>query len=541
MTPAKSIYLINPAADFPTYYGAEVYEGRGYQRAAFLADLVVPTLAGMVPKDFHVELCDEHLESVNWDTPCEYVGVTGKISQWGRTKAIADEFRRRGKTVLIGGPHASLSPEVVRPHCDILVRDEIELITGELFSDLAHREWKEEYVGGRPDLKHTPVPRWDLYAKYNNRVLTATLQTARGCPFECEFCDVIQYVGRKQRHKPIEAIVHELQVVHDHGYRSVLLADDNTTANKSWVKEMLAAVKHWNHADGQRKISFSTQISIDAAMDDELLELAATSGMTHVFIGVETPNAESLEITQKRQNLPQHLRNPHQKNPTLVDQVHRFYAHGIGVTAGMICGFDADRTDIFERQFEFAMQALFPVATLSALAAPYATPLNDRLAESGRLVTGYEVPGHPWNSNIIPKLMSRDELTDGIRWLANKLYHPANFGERIIGYIEKLQFPTENSGRGLAKRESIRSVDKDTLALIADIPRLDAESQKMWSRVIAALPKNPGATVPVMEAMIRYQQLRYMYEQGSFWDPVTSETQASGSFPAAGAGTETSV
>ncbi len=531
MSSARSIYLINPAADFPTYYGAEVYAGRGYQRAAFLADLVVPTLAAMVPPDWHVELCDEHLEEVNWDTPCEYVGLTGKVSQWGRTVAIADRFRERGKTVLIGGPHASLSPERVRPHCDILVRDEIELIVDELFADLANRQWKEEYVGGRPDLAHTPVPRWDLYRKYNHRVLTATLQTARGCPFECEFCDVIQYVGRKQRHKPIDRIVEELQVIHDNGYRSVLLADDNTTANKRWCKEMLAAVRDWNLADGRRKISFSTQISIDAAMDDELLSLAASAGMTHVFIGVETPNEESLEITRKRQNLPQHLRNPHQEHPTLVDQIHRFYAHGIGVTAGMICGFDGDRTDIFERQFEFAMQGLFPVATLSALAAPHATPLNARLAKAGRLVTGHEVPGHPWTSNTVPKLMSRDELTEGIRWLANRLYHPQHFGERLVGYIEKLRFSPEAVEHSRTRHEAIRTVDRDTLSLIADIPRLDAESQKMWDRVTKALPSNPPARVPVLEALIRYQQLRYMYEQGRFWDEVT-EASATAPFGA---------
>ena len=521
MSSKRSIYLINPAADFPTYYGAEVYEGRGYQRAAFLADLVVPTLAAMVPDGWHIELCDEHLEDVNYDTPCEYIGVTGKVSQWGRVSAIAAEFRRRGKTVLIGGPFASLCPDVAREHCDILVRDEIEEIVGELFSDLAHGEYKEEYLGGRPDLALTPVPRWDLYRKYNHRVLTATLQTARGCPFECEFCDVIQYVGRKQRHKPIDKILEELQAVYDNGYRSVLLADDNTTANKRWVKEMLDAVRHWNHADGPRKISFSTQISIDAAMDDELLQLASTAGMTHVFIGVETPNEDSLKITRKNQNLSKYLRNSQTDNPTLVDQIHRFYAHGIGVTAGMICGFDGDRTDIFERQFEFAMQGLFPIATLSALAAPHATPLNERLADDGRLITGYEVPGHPWNTNIVPKLMSVEELTQGIRWLANQLYHPANFGERIMGYIEKLDFAGRETGKGIAKRQDIRSVDKDTLALISDIPKMDAESQKMWTRVMAALPKNPGASVPIMEAMIRYQQLRYMYEQGAFWDPVT--------------------
>ena len=123
---SRSLYLINPAADFPTYYGAEVYAGRGYRPAVGLADLVVPTLAAMVPDDFGVHLCDEHIEPVDFDLDVDYVGITGKISQWGRTKSIAAAFRRRGKTVIIGGPNASLCPEMVRPHCDVLVTGELE-------------------------------------------------------------------------------------------------------------------------------------------------------------------------------------------------------------------------------------------------------------------------------------------------------------------------------------------------------------------------------------------------------------------------------
>ena len=153
LEPMASIYLINPRADFPTYYGAEVYAGRGYEPAAFLADLVVPTLAAMIPKDFEVKICDEHLEPVDFNAAVDYVGITGKISQWGRMKAIAREFRRRGVIVIMGGPHASLSPEVTRPHCDILVRDEIEEIADELWSDLRSGRFREEYVGGRPDLR----------------------------------------------------------------------------------------------------------------------------------------------------------------------------------------------------------------------------------------------------------------------------------------------------------------------------------------------------------------------------------------------------
>lgn len=522
----RSLYLINPAADFPTYYGAEVYSGRGYRPAAFLADLVVPTLAAMAPADLHVEICDEHMEPVDFDLDVDYVGITGKISQWGRTKAIAAEFRRRGKTVIIGGPHASLCPEVVREHCDVLVRDEIEEIADGFFADLRSGDVKDEYVGGKPDLSLSPVPRWDLYRKYNDRVLTVTVQTSRGCPFECEFCDVIQYVGRRQRHKTPARIVEELAAVHAAGYRSVLFADDNTTANKSWCKEVMEAVGAWNRAQSEM-LSLSTQLSIDAARDDELLEMAAAAGMTHCFIGIETINEESLVLTHKNQNLRKFLKNSVVDEPTLVDQVHRFMAHGIGVTAGMICGFDKDGPDIFARQFAFAQEASVPICTLSALAAPHATPLHARLAAAGRLVDAYEIPGHPWNSNVVPALMSRDELTEGIRWLANELYHPHHFGERLLRYIDLLKIP-KGIRRPQLRRTSVRSVDRDTLGLIADIPKLDGEAARMWKRVMAVLPGNPGATVPIMEAFARYQQLRFMYEEGGFWNAPRPVVAAAG-------------
>ncbi len=529
----QSLYLINPAADFPTYYGAEVYAGRGYRPAVGLADLVVPTLAAMVPESIPVTICDEHLEPVDFNTDADVIGITGKISQWGRTKSIAAAFRRRGKTVIIGGPNASLCPEIVRPHCDVLVCGEIEDIAEEFFADLAEGQLLEEYEGTRPDLSITPVPRWDLYSRYNDRVLTATLQTARGCPFECEFCDVIQYVGRKQRHKPIAHIIDELEMIHRHGYRSLLLADDNTTANKGWVAEMFEAVGAWNESKGSERIAFSTQLSIEAARDDELLSLAARSGLSHVFIGIETPNQESLAGTGKPQNLERNLRSTSQENPTLTDQVHRFMTHGIGVTGGMICGFDWDDTDIFERQFTFAQEAAAPIYTLSALAAPAATPLHDRLGKAGRLVEGLEVPGHPWNTNMEPMRMSRDELTAGIRWLANKLYHPDNFGERVERYIKMLseagaQVPPNK------QRTAMRSVDRDTLSLIADIPKLDAPSARMWKDVMAQLPDNPNATIPLMEAMVRYQQIRFMYENGNFWDPPTVNDGAAAPNVAAG-------
>jgi len=507
---SPSILLINPRADFPTYYGAEVYEGRGFRPAAFLADLVLPTLAAMVPEDFHVKLCDEHLEAVDPDQDCDFVGITGKISQWGRMKALAAAFRERGRVVIIGGPHASLSPEVVRPHCDILVRGEIEEISAEFFADLRSGRWREEYVGGRPDLSLTPMPRWDLYSHYNDRVLTATVQTARGCPFECEFCDVIQYLGRRQRKKPVERIIAELDAVYAHGYRSVLLADDNTTASRAFVKELLERIAAWNRERVDGHISFSTQLSIDAARDDEVLELCARAGMTHVFIGVETPNEESLVEIKKHQNLRRNLRNPEQSEPSMVDQIHRFYRHGIGVTAGIICGFDHDGPEIFERQYAFAMTSAVPILTVGALVAPAGTPLHERLRSAGRLVDGSEVPGHPWNTNIVPAQMSREELERDILALIERLYHPRAFGERMLDMVEHLA-PHPLAGTA-AQRKRLRSVDADTLALIGAVKNLDREARLMWERVMAVLPRKPGVAVPLMEALVRYQQVRFMLE-----------------------------
>src|SRR5262249_54172532 len=155
-----------------SYFSAEVFAARGLPPAIATADLAIATVAAMAPDDFSIVLCDEHATPVNFESTADFIGITGKVSQWGRMKAIADEFRRRGKTVMIGGPYASLSPEVVRPHCDVLVRGEMEEIADQIFSDLRSGDWQDEYVGTRPDLRISPLPRWDLYP--NDRAIMGT-------------------------------------------------------------------------------------------------------------------------------------------------------------------------------------------------------------------------------------------------------------------------------------------------------------------------------------------------------------------------------
>ncbi len=149
------------------------------------------------------------------------------------------------------------------------------------------------------------MPRWDLYP--NGQALMGSVQTSRGCPFECEFCDVIQYLGRKQRHKPVGQVLAELDQLYRLGYRSVFLADDNFTVYRARAKELLVALRDWNARQTDGRMRLMSQVSIDAAGDEDMLQMCADAGLTHVFIGIETPNEESLREAKKRQNLKKNL------------------------------------------------------------------------------------------------------------------------------------------------------------------------------------------------------------------------------------------
>jgi radical SAM superfamily enzyme YgiQ (UPF0313 family) len=514
---AKSIYLINPANDYPSYFGFEVFAGWGGSPAVNTADLTTVTLAGMFPEDFDVNVCDEHITPVDLNLSVDYVGITGKISQRNRMIALAEEFRRRGKVVIIGGSYASLSPDALRPHCDILVRGEVEEMFDKLCDDLRTSRWKAEYVGEKADLSHSSIPKWKKYP--NDRAMVGALQTSRGCPFECEFCDVIQYLGRKQRHKPISLVLAELDELYRYGYRSVFLADDNFTVYRSRAKELLEALRDWNDRQEDGRVEFSTQASIDAAKDEELLRMCAEAGLTYVFIGIETPNEDSLNETKKRQNT----------KVDLVQQVQRFYDQGIYVVGGMIVGFDADGLDIFKRQYEFAMMSGIPIFSLGALVAPDATPLYSRMKKLGRLKEdGVESAGTPWSTNLIPHQMTRDQLLEGMRWLYNNLYHPRALTERISSFTAK--FNTAESLKRNTRpqfRQAGRPIERDMMDLIVKLASRGAEEAKMFSDVTKLTIKSNEARPFMMKTLAHYVQVRYMAEKGSFWDPQLSNTPLS--------------
>ena len=496
---AKSIYLINPKESFPGYFGLEVSAQVKNGLQTLVADLTTTTLAAMVPPDWHVKLCDERIQAVDADCGADVVGITGKITQRNRMIELAAHCRSRGKLVIIGGSYASLSPDDMRPHCDILMVGEAEEIAPQIFADLASGQWRDKYVGGKVDLSLSPVPRWDLYPK--GAAVIGAIQTSRGCPFECEFCDVIQYVGRKQRHKSIDQILRELDRLYAHGYRGVFLADDNFTVFRKRTKALLRALIDWNRAAKDGPVEFSTQVSIDAGRDDALLEIAAEAGLRKVFIGIETPNEDSLRETKKRQNL----------NRNLTEDVRNFVAHGVAVTGGIIVGFDSDGPDIFEMQRNFIDGLPVPILSVGTLVAPDQTPLKARLRAEGRLIeSDLMAAANPFYTNIIPKQMSRQELLDGVRALCLSVYSPAAIERRVMGFIATFQSRTEKP-RPAPHQVRIRPWYQ---SIFRTVMERGAEEKDMYRRVIRRLQTERSETVnAVLWDLARYGQVRHMFHE----------------------------
>jgi radical SAM superfamily enzyme YgiQ (UPF0313 family) len=493
------LYFVNPKESAPGYHTLEFLKEWRIMSAVNIADLTGPTVAALLPAGWNVKLCDERVQAVDFNTSASVVGITGKVSQRQRMVELSAEFRRRGKLVIVGGPHASLNPEDMRPHADILVRGEIEEIAATLFNDLAQDIWRNEYVGGKSDLKLSPVPRWDLYPR--NIALTGQVQTSRGCPFECEFCDVIQYVGRKQRWKEPSQVISELEVLYARGYRDVFFADDNLTVVRRRAGELLLALAEWNSSRPAGRMRFSTQVSIDTARDPELLQLCTKAGLETVFIGIESPNAESLAEVHKRQNL----------RIDLAAEVRKFVGAGIMVIGGMIVGFDHDGPDIFQIQSRFISELPVPLINMSLLTAPFATPLYARMRDEGRLIgDGNVMAGDFLATNIRPISMSAEQLRFGMRWLLNRIFSPKAFGERVQAFARI--FPR-------AHAKPVLSLGKTELAIAGQIASMGAEELRLVQLLERLNRERPELHSRITYVLLGYAQVRHALNAAGIWDP----------------------
>jgi radical SAM superfamily enzyme YgiQ (UPF0313 family) len=348
-------------------------------RKAMLPPLGLVTVAAILPKDWEFKLVDHNVREVTEEewAWAEIVLVSAMIVQKADFAAMIQEAKRRGKKVAVGGPYPTALPhEAKRAGADYFVLDEGEVTIPLFLEALARGDESGTFrgEGEKPDVTTTPIPRFDLLEL--DAYSEMSVQFSRGCPFLCEFCDIIVLYGRKPRTKAPKQLLAEFQALYDLGWRrSIFVVDDNFIGNKKNVKLMLNELQPWMVEHGF-PFSLSTEASVDLAQDQELLDQMVQCNFGAVFLGVETPDTDSLKLTKKSQN----NRDP------LIESVQRIARSGIRVMAGFIIGFDNEKPGAGQRIVDFIETAAIPTASFSMLQALPDTGLTKRLAKEGRLL-----------------------------------------------------------------------------------------------------------------------------------------------------------
>jgi radical SAM superfamily enzyme YgiQ (UPF0313 family) len=392
------------------------------------APLGLATIAACTPAGHDIALYDEEIEPIPEHTDAEIVAITAYNVQAARAFEIARYYRAQGKLVAIGGAYASLCPEKCQPHADVVFSGEGELLWPQFLSDYQQGKHKSYYSQTEKiSMSCSPLPSFERlrYKEY----MEFTVQTTRGCPFTCEFCDIIITDGRTPRSKSVEQVIREVEALHHLGAISALFTDANFFGNPHYTKRLLQGLIEFGKARGF-PMNFACEATINIAAKDETLALLRAANFTRVFVGIESPNETSLLETKKQVN----TRRP------LLESIRRLQAFGFDVAAGMIVGFDNDSKDIFQEQFDFLMQAGIAITSVGTLVAMEQTPLYKRLERDNRLLKNIDLEerhGHgASDTNFIPQQMTLEELREGHNWLIRSLYNYKNYSKRLLALME---------------------------------------------------------------------------------------------------------
>lgn len=423
------ILLVNP--DYPDTFWSLKNALKFVSKKASLPPLGLLTVAAMLPKNWEKRLVDMAAgklrdKDIRW---ADYVFLTGMFIQRQSIRCIIDRCKKLGVPIVGGGPLFSTIPEDY-DDVDHLVLNEAEITLPVFLKDLengcpSHIYHSNDFA----DMKQTPTPLWELLDE--KRYALMAVQYSRGCPFNCDFCDVTKMFGHRVRTKSKEQIVAELESLYAAGWRApVFVVDDNFIGNKKTLKEdVLPAIIRWME---KRKypFSFNTQASINLADDDELMRMMVDAGFDCVFVGIESNDEESLAECNKIQN----------KGRDLVACVKKIQSFGMQVQAGFILGFDSDKSSIFENMIRFIQQTGIVTAMVGLLNAPRGTKLYDRLLKENRLLKNPTGDNTDFSMNFIPK-MSREDLVNGYRKVVGTIYSHKYYYERILTFFKNYKPP----------------------------------------------------------------------------------------------------
>ena len=436
--------------EFPDTFWSFKHALKFVRRCAAVPPLGLLTVAAMLPREWGKRLVDANVRALDdehlaW---ADLVFVSAMAVQLDAVRRLIARCKRAGLTVVAGGPVFTIGHALRGAGPDAFADDALMAIASEIFEEVDHfvlgeaeatlpsfladleqgRARRVYAMAELPSLRETPVHLWELadLGRYD----TMTVQYSRGCPYDCDFCNVTALFGHRPRLKAAEQVVAELDGLYAQGWRrQVFVVDDNLLADKRRLTgELLPALIEWQR--GRRPIPFIAQISIDLADDESLMAMMLEAGFNTVFIGIETPDDQSLAECNKTQNAGRDL----------VADIRRIQRAGLQVHGGFIVGFDSDTPDVFQRQIDFIEQAAIVTAMVGQLQAPPGTRLYERLAREGRLRGQSSGDNLDGTTNILPA-MGLDALRDGHRSLLEHLYAPEHYYTRLRAFLREYGRP----------------------------------------------------------------------------------------------------
>ena len=393
--------------------GGKVYKAK----KLMFPRLSLPVLASLTPPEIPVAIIDEYFEEVPFDDPADLIGISFMTPQAPRAYQIGDEFRKRGKKVVLGGIHASTLPEEALDHGDAVVVGEAEGIWPRVLEDFKNGTMSGIYRSPQfPSLEGLSIPRYDLLKKERYRLfdINFPVQAGRGCPFDCEFCSVTKFFGHTIRYRPVDDVVGEIKKL---GRKRILFIDDNIAGHAEYSRNLFEQL-------APLKIRWGGQTSINLAKNDSLLKLAAESGCAVLFIGIESLSNKNLKEIGK--------------NFFRVDDIQeclgRIQGYGISIRASIVFGFHEDDKEVFKRTVDFLVRNHIAYADFFILTPLPGTGLRKKLERENRILSNDWSNYDSLRAVFKPRLMTVEELNEGL-WVAyQRFYSVMNILRRVLFY-----------------------------------------------------------------------------------------------------------